>query len=123
MLAGEGGAGGDEVGGWALEDEQAAVVADDAVAHGLAGLGGGEGPVHVLHDLAPPASLPGKVVAQSPGLVGRHAQQGLAVELVTGQDGQGGSGSWPGRSRAPCSAACAPRVEDCPGAGLKGRLA
>jgi hydroxymethylpyrimidine/phosphomethylpyrimidine kinase len=32
---------------------QAALVAGDAVAHGLAGLGGGEGPVHVLHDLAP----------------------------------------------------------------------
>ena len=32
--------------------KQAAVVADDAVAHGLAGLGGGDGPVHVLHDLA-----------------------------------------------------------------------
>ena len=29
----------------------AASVADDAVAHGLAGLGGGDGPVHVLHDL------------------------------------------------------------------------
>jgi hydroxymethylpyrimidine/phosphomethylpyrimidine kinase len=29
----------------------AASVAGDAVAHGLAGLGGGDGPVHVLHDL------------------------------------------------------------------------
>ena len=29
---------------------QAAVIAGDAVAHGLAGLGDGEGPVHVLHD-------------------------------------------------------------------------
>jgi hydroxymethylpyrimidine/phosphomethylpyrimidine kinase len=28
---------------------QAAVIAGDAVAHGLAGLGGGEGPVHALH--------------------------------------------------------------------------
>jgi hydroxymethylpyrimidine/phosphomethylpyrimidine kinase len=28
---------------------QAAAVAGDAVAHGLAGLGGGDGPVHVLH--------------------------------------------------------------------------
>jgi hydroxymethylpyrimidine/phosphomethylpyrimidine kinase len=36
---------------------QAAVVAGDAVAHGLAGLGGGDGPVHVLHDLAPAGSL------------------------------------------------------------------
>jgi len=26
------------------------------VAHGLSGLGGGEGPVHVLHDLTPPSS-------------------------------------------------------------------
>ena len=30
---------------------QAAAVASDAVAHGLAELGGGDGPVHVLHDL------------------------------------------------------------------------
>jgi hydroxymethylpyrimidine/phosphomethylpyrimidine kinase len=30
---------------------QAAAVAADAVAHGLAGLGAGDGPVHVLHDL------------------------------------------------------------------------
>jgi len=30
---------------------QAAVVAGDAVAYGLAGLGGGDGPVHVLHGL------------------------------------------------------------------------
>jgi hydroxymethylpyrimidine/phosphomethylpyrimidine kinase len=30
---------------------QAAEVAGDAVAHGLAGLGGGDGPVHVLHGL------------------------------------------------------------------------
>jgi hydroxymethylpyrimidine/phosphomethylpyrimidine kinase len=28
---------------------QAAEVASDAVAHGLPGLGGGDGPVHVLH--------------------------------------------------------------------------
>jgi hydroxymethylpyrimidine/phosphomethylpyrimidine kinase len=33
---------------------QAAAVAGDAVRHGLAELGGGEGPVHVLHGLAPP---------------------------------------------------------------------
>jgi hydroxymethylpyrimidine/phosphomethylpyrimidine kinase len=32
---------------------QAAVVAGQAVAHGLAGLGGGDGPVHVLHELSP----------------------------------------------------------------------
>ena len=32
--------------------QQAAVVAGDAVAHGLSALGGGEGPVHVLHGLA-----------------------------------------------------------------------
>jgi hydroxymethylpyrimidine/phosphomethylpyrimidine kinase len=32
---------------------QAAAVAGDAVAHGLAGLGGGDGPVHALHDLRP----------------------------------------------------------------------
>jgi hydroxymethylpyrimidine/phosphomethylpyrimidine kinase len=34
--------------------QQAAAVASDAVAHGLPELGGGEGPVHVLHDVAPP---------------------------------------------------------------------
>lgn len=33
---------------------QAAAVAGDAVAHGLAGLGGGDGPVHVLHGLSAP---------------------------------------------------------------------
>jgi hydroxymethylpyrimidine/phosphomethylpyrimidine kinase len=33
---------------------QAAAVASDAVAHGLAGLGGGDGPVHALHSLRPP---------------------------------------------------------------------
>jgi hydroxymethylpyrimidine/phosphomethylpyrimidine kinase len=33
----------------------AAAVAGDAVAHGLAGLGGGDGPVHVLHGLRAPA--------------------------------------------------------------------
>jgi hydroxymethylpyrimidine/phosphomethylpyrimidine kinase len=33
--------------------QQAAAVAGDAVAHGLAELGGGEGPVHVLHNLTP----------------------------------------------------------------------
>ena len=32
---------------------QAAAVAGDAVAHGLAGLGGGDGPVHALHGLCP----------------------------------------------------------------------
>jgi hydroxymethylpyrimidine/phosphomethylpyrimidine kinase len=39
--------------GLALPDaaRQAALVAGDAVAHGLSGLGGGEGPVHVLHGL------------------------------------------------------------------------
>jgi len=30
---------------------QATQVASDAVKHGLAGIGGGDGPVHVLHDL------------------------------------------------------------------------
>jgi hydroxymethylpyrimidine/phosphomethylpyrimidine kinase len=33
---------------------QATAVAGDAVAHGLAALGGGDGPVHVLHDCEPP---------------------------------------------------------------------
>jgi hypothetical protein len=33
---------------------QAAAVAGDAVAHGLASLGGGEGPVHALHGLHAP---------------------------------------------------------------------
>jgi hydroxymethylpyrimidine kinase/phosphomethylpyrimidine kinase len=32
---------------------QAARVAGDAVAHGLAGLGGGDGPVHALHNVVP----------------------------------------------------------------------
>jgi hypothetical protein len=32
-------------------------VAGEAVAHGLAGLGAGEGPVHVLHEYRP-ASVP-----------------------------------------------------------------
>src|SRR5580704_16054055 len=40
--------------------EQAAVIAGDAVAHGLSELGGGEGPVHVLHHLAS-----GEIVAQA----------------------------------------------------------
>jgi len=39
---------------------QAAAVAGDAVAHGLSELGGGEGPVHVLHHLAS-----GEIVAQA----------------------------------------------------------
>lgn len=34
---------------------QAALVASDAVVHGLAGLGGGDGPVHALHGLHAPA--------------------------------------------------------------------
>jgi hydroxymethylpyrimidine/phosphomethylpyrimidine kinase len=34
---------------------QAAWVAGDAVAHGLAGLGGGDGPVHALHGLSVPS--------------------------------------------------------------------
>jgi len=34
---------------------QAAAVAGDAVAHGLAGLGGGDGPVHALHGCYPPS--------------------------------------------------------------------
>ncbi len=38
---------------------QAALVAGEAVAHGLAGLGDGEGPVHVLHRLGSwPAAIP-----------------------------------------------------------------
>ncbi|MDX6341085.1 MAG: hydroxymethylpyrimidine/phosphomethylpyrimidine kinase, partial [Trebonia sp.] len=32
---------------------QAAAIAGDAVAHGLAGLGGGDGPVNALHGLRP----------------------------------------------------------------------
>jgi hydroxymethylpyrimidine/phosphomethylpyrimidine kinase len=36
---------------------QAAAMAGDAVAHGLAVLGGGDGPVHVLHDCAPAGAL------------------------------------------------------------------
>ncbi len=37
---------------------QAAAVAGDAVAHGLPGLGGGDGPVRVLHDLPALPALP-----------------------------------------------------------------
>ena len=37
---------------WPTRREQAAAVAGDAVAHGLSELGGGDGPVHVLHHLA-----------------------------------------------------------------------
>ncbi len=37
---------------------QAATVATDAVAHGLPGLGGGDGPVHALHFLTAPAGKP-----------------------------------------------------------------
>jgi hydroxymethylpyrimidine/phosphomethylpyrimidine kinase len=36
---------------------QAAAMAGDAVAHGLASLGAGDGPVHVLHDCAPAGAL------------------------------------------------------------------
>jgi hydroxymethylpyrimidine/phosphomethylpyrimidine kinase len=36
---------------------QAAVIAGDAVEHGLPGLGAGEGPVHVLHEYRP-ATVP-----------------------------------------------------------------
>jgi hydroxymethylpyrimidine/phosphomethylpyrimidine kinase len=35
----------------------AAALAGDAVAHGLAALGGGDGPVHVLHEVAPAGAL------------------------------------------------------------------
>jgi len=38
---------------------QAAAVAVDAVAHGLAGLGAGDGPVHALHDLSAPSMAAG----------------------------------------------------------------
>ncbi|MGH3200621.1 MAG: bifunctional hydroxymethylpyrimidine kinase/phosphomethylpyrimidine kinase [Streptosporangiaceae bacterium] len=49
-------------GGLSLADaaRQAAAVAGDAVAHGLSELGGGEGPVHVLHHLAS-----GQIVTQA----------------------------------------------------------
>ncbi len=42
---------------------QAAAVAADAVAHGLAALGGGDGPVHALHLGAKPLPRPGNGVA------------------------------------------------------------
>jgi hypothetical protein len=43
-------------------------VAGDAVAHGLAGLGGGDGPVHVLHRAVVPGPVgPGAVVRQGNG--------------------------------------------------------
>src|SRR5262249_56472473 len=38
---------------------QAAAVAADAVAHGLAGLGAGDGPVNALHGLTAPAAADG----------------------------------------------------------------
>ncbi len=45
---------------------QAAAVAGDAVAHGLAGLGGGDGPVHVLHGgVVPGAVMPETVTRQT----------------------------------------------------------
>ena len=37
---------------------QAAAVAGQAVAHGLATLGGGDGPVHVLHEFSPSGARP-----------------------------------------------------------------
>jgi hydroxymethylpyrimidine/phosphomethylpyrimidine kinase len=37
---------------------QAAAVAGQAVAHGLAALGGGDGPVHVLHEFSPSGARP-----------------------------------------------------------------
>jgi len=49
---------------------QAAAVAGDAVAHGLADLGGGDGPVHVLHGLSMAPSLS---MAASPALASRRA--------------------------------------------------
>ena len=39
--------------------EQAAAVACDAVAHGLAGLGAGDGPVHALHSISAGGQLSG----------------------------------------------------------------
>ena len=50
---------------------QAADVAGDAVAHGLAALGGGDGPVHALHQVHGPHQLP----AQFTGPVHRHGEQ------------------------------------------------
>jgi hydroxymethylpyrimidine/phosphomethylpyrimidine kinase len=45
---------------------QAAAVAGDAVAHGLASIGGGDGPVHVLHGLRAPASPTASQEPQAP---------------------------------------------------------
>jgi hydroxymethylpyrimidine/phosphomethylpyrimidine kinase len=47
---------------------QAALVAADAVAHGLSGLGGGDGPVHVLHGLP---ALPAEAVPVAAGVAWR----------------------------------------------------
>ena len=57
---------------------QAAAVAGDAVAHGLAGLGGGDGPVHVLHRaVVPGAVVPGGVASgQRPGSYGTVWSEG-----------------------------------------------
>jgi hydroxymethylpyrimidine/phosphomethylpyrimidine kinase len=49
---------------------QAAAVAGDAVAYGLVGLGGGDGPVHALHGLR--AQVPGRL-AQDAVVTGMHS--------------------------------------------------
>ena len=53
---------------------QAASVAGDAVAHGLAALGGGDGPVHVLHQgpMRWPAVSPASYAKASPVTAGDH---------------------------------------------------
>jgi hydroxymethylpyrimidine/phosphomethylpyrimidine kinase len=45
---------------------QAALVAGDAVAHGLAGIGGGDGPVHALHGLRAPETEQARETVPAP---------------------------------------------------------
>ncbi|HEX9040211.1 MAG TPA: bifunctional hydroxymethylpyrimidine kinase/phosphomethylpyrimidine kinase [Trebonia sp.] len=59
---------------------QAAAVAGDAVAHGLAGLGGGDGPVHVLWSHSAPGD-------DAPG--GERVDEGLVVPLGLAGVGSG----------------------------------
>jgi hydroxymethylpyrimidine/phosphomethylpyrimidine kinase len=106
--------------------QQAAAVAGDAVAHGLSELGGGEGPVHVLHHLAACrndlTSLSAQEVSEPTGLLGGHAEQGLAVELVAGHDGQAAAGLGPGSHVLLALLRACRWVEDRSWTRLEGRL-
>ena len=60
---------------------QAAAVAGDAVAHGLAGLGGGDGPVHVLHGGVVPGRRPGAGAEQARARQRRYRRGNASGEL------------------------------------------